>query len=280
MKDKLDAFIDGVHHLPPSPRLLIKLLEVSKQPDKDIHEIVKLISHDPSFTAEILKRCNSAYFGTEKPVEDMFEAVSRLGLQEIYNVVLAMFAATALLRPEKGGTMHVELLWRHSVAVAVAAGVLAQAVGESQPAAFTAGLLHDAGKVVMVSASKVRYTEAMENAGRFKRSMIVAEKEVFGFDHAEAGARLLTRWQLPPNIVAAVRHHHDPTAAEPFTRLAATVHLANLIAHATGEKLTGELKLNADLLNQDLLQLDLEKINTLLPAMQEGLAKAKSLMPA
>jgi len=280
LKDKLDAFIDGVHHLPPSPRLLVKLLEMSRQPDKDVGEVVKLISHDPSFTAEVLKRCNSAYFGTGKRAEDMSEAVSRLGLQEIYSVVLAMFAATALLRPEKGGSTHVEILWRHSVAVAVAAGVLAQETGESQPAAFTAGLLHDAGKVVMVSSNKVRYTEALENSGRFRRSMVVAEKELFGFDHTEAGARLLVRWNLPPNIIAAVRHHHDLAGAEPFERLAAVVHLANLIAHASGEKLSGELKgLPGDTVSMAVLQLTSERVLNLLPAMQEGLKKVRSLMP-
>src|SRR5580698_5105153 len=109
-QDKLDTFIDLVHHLPPSPRLLVKLLEVFKQPDPDINEVVKLISHDPSFTVEVLKRCNSAFFAGEKPAEDMFEAASRLGFQEIYQIIMAMFAATAILRPGAGGGAHVEIL--------------------------------------------------------------------------------------------------------------------------------------------------------------------------
>src|SRR5580698_10869719 len=113
-QDKLDTFIDLVHHLPPSPRLLVKLLEVFKEPDPDIGEVVKLISHDPAFTVEVLKRCNSAFFAGEKPAEDMFEAVSRLGFQEIYEIVLAMFAAAALLPPGTRNDSHVEILWRHS----------------------------------------------------------------------------------------------------------------------------------------------------------------------
>lgn len=281
MRDKLDVFIDSVHHLPPSPRLLVKLLEMSRQPDRDVNEVVKLISHDPSFTAEVLKRCNSAYFGAQKPVEDMAEAVSRLGFEEMYSVVLAMFAATALLRPEAGGSAYVEILWRHSVAVAVASGILAAETGESSPAAFTAGLLHEAGKVVMVSADKTRYAQAVQDAGRFKRTMIVSEKELFGFDHAQVGARLLTRWNLPPNIIAAVRHHHDLAGAEPFERLAAGVHLANLLAHATAEKLSGDLNaLPGMTASMAILQLTPENLASLLPAMQEGLKKAKSLMPA
>jgi putative nucleotidyltransferase with HDIG domain len=277
---KLDTFIDSVHHLPPSPRLLVKLLEVFKQPDPDIEEVVKLISHDPSFTVEVLKRCNSAFFAGDKPAEDMFEAVSRLGFHEIYQIVLAMFAASAILRPGAGGGSHVEILWRHSVAAAVAAGVFAKETGESSAAAFTAGLLHDIGKVVMVSADKDKYAQAILSAGMFGRPVVVTEKELFGFDHAEVGSRLLMRWNLPLNIVAAVLHHHQLDGAESFERLAAVVHLSNLLAHGTGEKLAGVPQgLQSAARSMAILQYTPDKITALLPSMQEGLEKARAIMP-
>jgi putative nucleotidyltransferase with HDIG domain len=276
MKDKLDTFIDSIEHLPPSPRLLVKLLEMFKDPDLNLDEVVRLLSYDPSFTAEVLKRCNSAYFGGAKPAEDMLEAVSRLGLQEIYNIVLAMFAASAILQAQAAGSAHVEILWRHSVAVAVGAEVLANGAGECCPTAFTAGLLHEVGKVIMVSKDKTRYALVVENAAVRKRSLIVTEREQYGFDHAEAGARLLGRWSLPPNIVEAVRHHHDLAGAGEFERLAAMVQLANLVAHATGEKMAGDFKGLANAApSMAVLGLTPEKVTALLPAMQEGLSKAK-----
>jgi putative nucleotidyltransferase with HDIG domain len=278
---KLDAFIDLVHHLPPSPRLLVKLLEVFKQPDPQIGEVVKLISHDPSFTVEVLKRCNSAFFGGEKPAEDIFEAVSRLGFHEIYQIILAMFAATAILRPGAGNAAHVELLWRHSVAVAVAAGILGKETAESNAAAFTAGLLHDIGKVVMVSADRDKYAQAVLDSGMFGRPVVVTEKELFGFDHAEVGARLLMRWNLPLNIVAAVLHHHRLEGAESFERIAAVVHLANLLAHGTGEKLVGAPQgLQNAAASLAILRLTPENLSALLPAMQAGLEKARAIVPA
>lgn len=281
MTARLDAFIDRVQHLPPSPRLLVKLLELFKNPDPDIDEVVGLISHDPAFTVEVLKRCNSAFIGTEKPAEEMFEAVSRLGFQEIYEIVLAMFAAAALLPPGTRDGVHVEILWRHSVAVAVAARVLAQETGESLPAAFTAGLLHDIGKVVMVSAQRDEYAQAVLNAGLFHRPVVVTERELFGFDHAEVGARLLDRWSLPPNIVAAVLHHHHPKEAGEFERLTAVVQVANMVAHSTGEKFASEPKgLQFPPESMKLLEMTPEKISLLLPAMKEGLERAKKLMPA
>jgi putative nucleotidyltransferase with HDIG domain len=279
MQDKLDDLIDLVHHLPPSPRLLVKLLEVFKQPDQEVSVVVKLISHDPAFTVEVLKRCNSAYFSGEKPAEDMFEAVSRLGFHEIFQIIMAMFAATAILRPA-GGNNHVEILWRHSVAVSVAAGILAKETGESHPAAFTAGLLHDIGKVIMVSANREKYAQAILNAGMFARPVVATERELFGFDHAEVGARLLECWNLPLNIVAAVLHHHHPEAAKPFEKLAAAVHLANHLAHGTGEKLNAVPHgfQNADT-SMAILRFSTENISNLMPSMHEGLEKVRAIVP-
>src|ERR1700690_4367289 len=149
---KIVKFIDSVDQLPPSPRLLIKLLELFKQPDQEINEVVKLITFDPSYTVEVLKRCNSAYFAGAEPVQDVSEAVSRLGFEELYKIVTAMFASNAILRP--GHNSFVEILWNHSASVAVAAGVLAEQVEESTLTAFTAGLLHEVGKVIMITVDE------------------------------------------------------------------------------------------------------------------------------
>lgn len=278
MEKRLNAFLDRIEHLPPSPRLLIKLMELFKQPDQDVNEVVGLISHDPAFTAEVLKRCNSAFLGSQ-PAEDMTEAVMRLGFEEIYSLIVAMFAASAILRP--GHTAHVEMLWRHSVAVAVASRVLAHAIGEFTPAAFTAGLLHEVGKVIMVSADEAGYAQVLLDAATLKQPVMVVEKQNFGFNHAEAGACLLERWKLPPNIVSAVAHHHDWTGAEPFQRLAATVYLANLVAHGTAEKFTGAPKgLETAAGSMALLGVTTDSLVSLLPAMVEGLQKAKAFTPS
>ena len=209
----------------------------------------------------------------------MFEAVSRLGFQEVYSTVLALFANSAILHP--GYSPHVEILWRHSVAVAVAARVLAEAGGDSVPHAFTAGLLHEVGKVVMVSSDAASYAEAVQDAAMFKRPVLTTEKQHFGFDHTELGACLLERWNLPPDITAAVRHHHQLDGAEPFERLAAEVYLANAIAHASGEKFASAPKgLESASASMAVLQLTQDNITSLLPAMQQGLEKAKALTPA
>ena len=273
---KIDKFIDQVDQLPPSPRLLIKLMELFKQPDQEIDEVVQLITFDPSYTAEILKRCNSVYFAGAEPVQDVSEAVARLGFEELHKIVTAMFASKAILRP--GHNSFVEMLWTHSASVAVAAGVLAEQFEESALTAFTAGLLHEIGKVIMITADEASYVQAVQTSGIFKRPIYVTEKELFGFDHAEVGACLLQRWNLPPNIVAAVFHHHQLAGAEPYERLSAIIFLANVLAHSTGETFATLPKaLPGAAGAMEILKVTPENIFSLLPAIQEALKKARSL---
>lgn len=273
---KVERFIDQVDQLPPSPRLLIKLIELFKQPDQEIDEVVQLITFDPSYTAEVLKRCNSVYFAGVEPVQDISEAVARLGFEELHKIVTAMFASKAILRP--GHSSFVDVLWTHSAAVAVAAGVLAEQFEESAMTAFTAGLLHEVGKVILITVDESSYVQAVQTSGIFKRPIYVTEKELFGFDHAEVGACLLQRWNLPPNIVAAVLHHHELAGSEPFERLSAVIFLANVLSHSTGETFATVPKaLPGAALAMELLKTTPENVFSLLPAMQEALKKARSL---
>ena len=276
MEEPIVKFVNRVEHLPPSPRVLVKLLELSNKPDQDVDEVVQLITHDPSLTVEVLKRCNSAYFGSEKAAGDMFEAVTRLGFQEVYNTVLALFANEAILHP--GYSPHVEILWRHSVSVGAAAAVLAETAGTSVPHTFTAGLLHEVGKVVMVSSDAAAYTTAVQDAAILKRPVLETEKNQFGFDHTELGECLLKHWNLPPDITAGVRHHHQLQGAEPYERLAAVVHLGNAIVHACGEKFSSPPNgLASTTESMAVLQLSQDNIKNLLPAMQRRLEKARAL---
>ena len=161
----------------------------------------------------------------------MFEAVMNLGLYEIYRIVMVIFGSQAMSIPASTGGFKMEVLWQHSVTTAVASGIVADRTHETAGLAFTAGLLHDMGKVVLAMAPGSSYGQLTQAAGPCGLRLLKAEKERFGFDHSEVGERLLTRWGLPQDIFAAARHHHELAGAEPFERLAATVHLANLMAH-------------------------------------------------
>jgi putative nucleotidyltransferase with HDIG domain len=279
MKDKIDTYIDRVRHLPPAPTLLLEMMELLKKPDRDIDQVVKAISYDPSLTAEVLRRCNSAFFSGSRPAADIFEAVMNLGLYEIYRTVVVMFGSQAMAIPGGMGGISVEKLWRHSAATAVAAGIVAEHIHEPEGAAFTAGLLHDVGKVVLASADGSRYAQLVQASGTCGLPLLAAEQECFGFDHSEVGARLLNRWGLPENIVAAVRHHHVLAGAEPYGRSAAIGQLANLMAHRLDDAAAvGSDGCQSSVESMEALGLTVEEVCALAEQTEAGLKRVQGLM--
>ena len=228
--DKAEYYISRVTQLPPAPTLLTELLGLFRDPDRDIDRVVELLSFDPSLTAEILKRCNGAFFG-RAPASDMFEAVSRIGFYEVYCMVVGMFGAKTKAMPGVREAIDASKLWRHTVVTAVAASTLAKITDHSEGAAFTAGLLHDIGKLVLASVEGRRYGDLLELAQSTGQSSHDAEQGVFGTNHAEIGGLLLEQWKLPPEVHRAVRFHHDPTAAGADSHMAVIIHLADWMAH-------------------------------------------------
>jgi putative nucleotidyltransferase with HDIG domain len=231
MKEKLNRYIDATEHLPPTPVLMVKLIECFRQPNHDIDEVVGLMALDPSLTAEVLKCCNGSFFGNAEAVLDVSDAVFRLGFYEVYRISVAMFGKQTMALKNIQDVINVEALWRHSAVTAVAAGAIARELEESEGLAFTAGLLHDAGKIVLASAEGARYTELLRTAGESGRTRAEAEKEAYGFHHGELGAGLLIRWGMPAVISEPVLSHHFTSWTPPFERISAIVSLGNQMAH-------------------------------------------------
>jgi putative nucleotidyltransferase with HDIG domain len=230
--NSLDRYLDRVQNLPPAPTVAIQLLDLFSNPDRDIDRIVQLIRHDPSLTAAALKRCNSCAFLGAEPVVDLFVAVSRLGLNELYCIVATLIASRMMMQVPAKDIAAATRLWRHAVCTAVNSATLAERFQLAESTAFTAGLLHDVGKLILISVEGATYTGMLRSAGHFGPTLIAVEKSCLGFTHATLGARLLERWGLPENICIAVElHHQSPVAANEHQRLAATVNFANALAH-------------------------------------------------
>jgi putative nucleotidyltransferase with HDIG domain len=224
-------YLDGVTSLPPAPMLVTELLILFRDPNQDIDHVVELISYEPSLTAQILRTCNSAAFAGAEPPADIFEAVSRVGFYQVYCLVVSLFGAKTTSMDGAAEGVNVDELWRHSVGVAVAAGVIAEEAGQTRAAAFTAGLLHDIGKLVLASAERLSYAEIIQRAKNEGVLLTDLERTVLDVDHAELGGELMRRWKLPEEIVGAVRYHHDLKAARPFEHLTAAVQVGDMIAH-------------------------------------------------
>ena len=229
--------VDRVKHLPPVSQAALRLVNLLDQPEADNDEIVNAIKCDTILTAKLLRACNSPYFGLDEPVASVDQAVLILGHQQILHIVLTLAFGSAMVVPLPGYAVEASELWRHSLITASAAEIIAvEATGMNieKPVAFTVGLLHDIGKLVMSQALapdlQAAIRQLIEN---HKISRSEAEKAVLGTDHGEVGACLLQIWHLPGQIIEAAANHHNPVF-EPAPQLSVVTHLANCLAHLAG----------------------------------------------
>jgi putative nucleotidyltransferase with HDIG domain len=225
-----------VRTVPSMPSVVIKLRQYLSDPDVSFDELAKVIEFDPGLTANLLQLANSAYFGWSGKIKTVKEAITRLGTNRIFQMVLCMSVAPLVRKPVKGYDMESNGLWQHSIATAICAEQLARALKISQSdEAFTAGLLHDMGKILLGTFIEIDDEPIKDLVETESLSFNEAERKVLGIDHAEAAAELLQYWKLPENVVAAARWHHDPSQAEEKHRnIVDLVHVADILCIRMG----------------------------------------------
>jgi putative nucleotidyltransferase with HDIG domain len=223
-------YLRNLRHLPPTPRIVPELMRLLNLPDVESSRVVNMISYDPALTANILRICNSAYFAAAMPTSDLQEAVTRMGFQQVYKLVAAATGVRFLSAPQTGYGLEQGDLWKHSVAAAVAAQLVARRLGDNENLVFTASLLHDIGKTILSQSLNGDYLKMVRETDGNGHSLLETETKFLGINHAEIGGQLLQHWKFPPNIVAAVWFHHAPRGAGAHQRLASLVYLGNMIS--------------------------------------------------
>lgn len=232
----LDAYLDRIKHLPPTPALMIQLIKLFRQSNADVDQIVGLLRRDPALSIEVLRRCNSSYSGLESPIMDIHEAVFRLGFYELYQITVTLFSMRMMSLQKEVSGFSVENLRVHSSISAIAAGALALEAGESEGIAFTSGLLHDVGKLVLALAEREGYVALMEDCRRDDSVLSDEEKKRFGFSHTEIGARLLHRWGVPVEVVIPVLEQNEPQSESEWHRFALITNLSSRLANYIEEQ--------------------------------------------
>jgi putative nucleotidyltransferase with HDIG domain len=230
----LDSIFEDMDRLPPLPRNLAALSKLLGREDVSLDQVVELVQYDPVLTAQILRICNSAYFARGAPVSDLYEGALLVGFDEIFQLVTALSTSAFMqMRPERRGGDAMDL-WEHSIAAALAGKFIALDLQDNPPVVFAACILHDVGKMALCWKLEGKYEEILAEARQGRTPLRVIEQDRLGFDHAEIGGELLKRWQFPPELVAAVRYHHEPARAEEHRRLAAMACIADKLAWFMG----------------------------------------------
>jgi HD-like signal output (HDOD) protein len=248
--DKLRGLAGKMRTMPSFPKLYLEIIQEIESPTSSIQGIANIVAKDPGITAKILQVVNSAALGLSEPVSDPVEAVQQLGMSTVRSLVLSA-QVYSNFAPGRVKNFSSDALWTHLMKC----GDLARTILRRERAefsevedAFTAGMLHDMGKLMLAENLPEEFAEAMALAEKNRIPLEQAETEVFGATHAGIAAYLLGLWGLPAAIVEAVAFHHSPQRSDLKKCNALTaVHVANALALADEG---GDQVLNLDYLDE------------------------------
>jgi putative nucleotidyltransferase with HDIG domain len=230
---QIKTLVSGMKTVPSLPSLYFEILRELRSPDAALDRVGATIAKDMAMTAKMLQLVNSAFFGLRRQLSDPTEAVAQLGMETVKSLVLTIHVFSEL--SSESTKAQVESIYHHSLATATTAKKIAQLEGLEHRVVeecFTAGLLHDIGRLALISNLPEKYAEATALSARDTIPLWQAEKAVFGVSHAEVGGYLLGLWGLPIAIVEAAVFHHRPgvSPSGAFGSLTA-VHAANFLEH-------------------------------------------------
>jgi putative nucleotidyltransferase with HDIG domain len=226
-----------IQKLPAFSTTVVRLSALVNDPEADAGEFEAVVQPDVALTANLLRMANSAYFGLSRRIATAREAITLLGVRRVFDLA-AMVAVDAVV-PDilPGYGIDAGVFWSHSVAVAVVAERVAKERKLATPAmTFTAGLLHDIGKLVISNFLADRLEDLRSELASGASSLVDCERKLLGADHAQIGAELAAVWNLPEDVVKAVAFHHLPGVAngEHGNVLVDLVHAADCLSHAMG----------------------------------------------
>ncbi|MFA5906772.1 MAG: HDOD domain-containing protein, partial [Desulfobacula sp.] len=184
----IQEVVKEIKSLKPIPAVIHQILEVVDKPDSSLAEVANIIQYDPAVTADVLRTCNSAYFGLKQPAESIKDAVSLLGLDQVVQIVLMKSGIKLLSGKQEGYGLHEGAMWKYSVSSALIAKQIAVRLSlNNKNTIFTAALLKDIGKTVLdrfVLQSFEKISALVMDEGLSFRE---AEKKIIGVDHTELG---------------------------------------------------------------------------------------------
>jgi putative nucleotidyltransferase with HDIG domain len=235
---KIETVLPLIKELPTLPDVIFKVNEVVNDPSTSASDLETVISRDQAIAAKILRLVNSAFYGLPGRVDTLSRAIPLLGFSTVRNLVMSL----SIFNISTISDFDMKAFWRHSFATSTAAKAIAQSDGlPDADSQSLAGLLHDMGKIVLFQNFIKEYQAVFKFMEQRKLTFIQAERHLYSTDHAEVGGALAERWAFPPNITAAIAHHHNPENAGDLADFAAITASANMIAQTREDGFQADL---------------------------------------
>ena len=237
LENKVRQVVSNIRNLPTPPIVFHQIQKVMNDHTASAGQIASVLQEDPAMSVKVLKLTNSAFYGLAREIDSVKQAVVVVGIEAIKNLVLSA-SVIDMFKGKQIDEEYQEQFWRHSLATAFCGRLMARAFrasGIADPdAAFSAGLLHDIGKMIISCFLPEEF--AQFKAARAQQPGVadhVLEKEVLGYDHAQIGGFLAVQWKLPPKLGDAIANHPSPVQSVGGNPLAHIIHLADLVARRT-----------------------------------------------
>jgi HD-like signal output (HDOD) protein len=285
---RMRPLLEAVDDIPSIPETLLRILKVIDDPKSGAGALAEVIAVDAPLSAKILRLANSPFYRCGSELADIKSCVAVLGFKAVRQVAVCVSIATSLLAAcnRRRGRLDYRELWRHSVVAGAVARQLGIMAGEPElEEIFTAGLLHDLGKFVIVLHAPATYDRIIELRGRSRLPLVEVEQDMLGYDHTLAGEAFGSAWRFPRTLTDSARRHHDRWRAVPdpdrATRLAALVSLADAYAH-TLQAPRSDLGHEAGFVRSGPLLritgLTAENIQERLPELENGIERAMAFV--
>ena len=281
--NKVKQVVSNVRNLPTPPIVFHQIQKVINDPNASAGHIAAVLAEDPAMSVKVLKLTNSAFYGLTREIESVKQAVMIVGMEAIKNLVLS----ASVLDMFKGNNIdqeYQENFWRHSLAAAFGCRLVARqlrARGMVDPdTAFSSGLLHDVGKIVISCFLPKEHEKFIQERENDQDSLdYVVEERALGYNHAQIGGFLAKQWKLPQRLADSITFHHHPQLSEDETPVAHYVHLGNYLAKKTfydenDKQLIGSLDDGV----AEYLQVNDDDLDRLQEQLREDYVKAETFM--
>jgi putative nucleotidyltransferase with HDIG domain len=224
-----------IKSLKPLPQVVRRILTALGSPRLNTVEVQQTILKDQALTANVLKVCNSAYYGFPQQIRSVRRAFDLLGAKTIRDIVLTTFCRDLYGGHIPGYSILKGGLMKHAVSCGLVTELIAseKKIGD-RDVAFTAGLLHDIGKIILGQYASEKFSRIIHKVYGEQVTFLEAESEVIHFNHAQVGGMVAREWNLPQVLVEAIMFHHEPEAARTDPQTVSAVHLANAISSMFG----------------------------------------------
>lgn len=235
-RNRLRTIVNRTTDLTPLKSVATRAIQLAEDERSAAMDLATVISSDQALTSKLLKLSNSAYYGYARRISNVREAVILLGMRTVRSVAISSGIIDAFKLPEfDAGGFDQDLFWAHSVSVAIVAEIVARETRVARPEdAFTAGVLHDVGKLAMLLCEPQAFAELIDLVNRENMRYREAEMAVFGIGHEHVGARLAERWKFPEPLVASIRDHHPARGIPAIETMSDVVGAANLACNREG----------------------------------------------